>query len=422
MILRLNVLRINFDHQQDDFFNARCFTDKSGILIVNKTVIMYTGLPVHCQWLIASSLDEKIVIEFDYIFIPISIKEYLHRGCHRGSINLWTIGLKHEKIEICGDRHHVRIGGIGQMLMIELRIIDPKLDVYFLMKYYVIQIPQISSTLPTLLSSTTLSLEKHVHNRNSLFSECGLTWTNRNRYYNEISSRIVGGRQALAHSHPWQVLLNNRSQFCGASVLNTRWLITAAHCVNGTHPKNLLAEFGVHDRYRMESSRIARTIKQIVVYPSYSGKSSRWMHDIALLQLSEPIVFNSFIRSICLPSANDTVKHGQRTFVTGWGSTQGTGSFRYLREVEVLIQSNDQCGLKSLRWETSLCAGLCENSTCDACQGDSGGPMILLRNGRWHLVGLISWGFSCAGLGVYTKISYYSEWILQTIYNSNTWL
>ncbi|CAF4730976.1 unnamed protein product, partial [Rotaria sp. Silwood2] len=67
------------------------------------------------------------------------------------------------------------------------------------------------------------------------------------------------------------------------------------------------------------------------------------MHDIALLQLSEPIVFNSFIRSICLPSANDTVKHGQRTFVTGWGSTQGTGSFRYLREVEVLIQSNDQC-------------------------------------------------------------------------------
>ncbi|CAF1198807.1 unnamed protein product [Rotaria sp. Silwood1] len=383
---------------------------------------MYTGLPVHCQWLIASSLDEKIIIEFDYIFIPISIKEYLHTGCHRGSINLWTVGLKHEKIEICGDRRHVRIGGIGQMLMIELRIIDPTLDVYFLMKYHLIQIPQISSTTSTLLASTTLPLEKHINNRNSLFSECGLTWTNSNQYYIDISSRIVGGRQALAHSYPWQVLLNNRDQFCGASVLNTRWLITAAHCVNGTHPRSLLAEFGVHDRYRIEPSRTSRTIKQIIVHPSYSGKSNRWMNDIALLQLSEPLVFNSFIRPICLSSTNDSVKHGERTIVTGWGSTRGTGSFRYLREVEVLIQSNDQCGLKALRWETNICAGLCKNSTCDACQGDSGGPMILLRNGRWYLVGLISWGFSCAGLGVYTKISYYSEWIVQTINNSNTWL
>jgi hypothetical protein len=92
------------------------------------------------------------------------------------------------------------------------------------------------------------------------------------------------------------------------------------------------------------------------------------MHDIALLRLSQPLIFNPFIRSICLPSKHDIVKFGERTLVTGWGSTQGTGSLRYLREVEVPIQSNDQCGFKSISWETSLCAGLCENSTCDACQ------------------------------------------------------
>ncbi|CAF1473360.1 unnamed protein product, partial [Adineta steineri] len=140
-------------------------------------------------------------------------------------------------------------------------------------------------------------------------------------------------------------------------------------------------------------------------------------HDIALLRLSEPLVFNPFIRSICLPSVHDIIKYGERTLVTGWGSTQGTGDYRYLREVEVPIQSNDQCALKSISWKTSLCAGLCENATCAACQGDSGGPMIIWRNDRWHLVGLISWGFSCAGLGVYTKISYYSEWILKIISN-----
>jgi hypothetical protein len=92
------------------------------------------------------------------------------------------------------------------------------------------------------------------------------------------------------------------------------------------------------------------------------------MHDIALLRLSESLVFNPFVRSICLPSIQDFVQLGDRTVVTGWGETQGTGNFRYLREVEVPIQSNNQCGLKEVSWAASLCAGLCKNSTCGACQ------------------------------------------------------
>jgi hypothetical protein len=92
------------------------------------------------------------------------------------------------------------------------------------------------------------------------------------------------------------------------------------------------------------------------------------MHDIALLQLSESLAFNSFIRSICLSSIKDFVQIGHRTLVTGWGETQGSGNFRYLREVEVPIRSNDQCGLNDISSATSFCAGLCTNSTCDACQ------------------------------------------------------
>jgi hypothetical protein len=80
------------------------------------------------------------------------------------------------------------------------------------------------------------------------------------------------------------------------------------------------------------------------------------------------LVFTPFIRSVCLPSKYEIVKRGERTLVTGWGSTRDTGHYQYLREVEVPIQSNDQCGFQSINWETTLCAGLCENSTCDACQ------------------------------------------------------
>jgi hypothetical protein len=82
-------------------------------------------------------------VEFDYIFIPISVKEYLHKGCYRGSVSLWTVGFKYEKIEICGDRRNLRIGGIGQILMIEVRITDPRLDVNFRMKYRLIPISRV---------------------------------------------------------------------------------------------------------------------------------------------------------------------------------------------------------------------------------------------------------------------------------------
>lgn len=92
------------------------------------------------------------------------------------------------------------------------------------------------------------------------------------------------------------------------------------------------------------------------------------MHDIALLQLSEPLVFSPFVRAVCISAMSDIVRVGHRTLVTGWGETQGTGNFRYLREVEVPIQAHDQCELHESLRASTLCAGLCANATCDACQ------------------------------------------------------
>lgn len=64
--------------------------------------------------------------------------------------------------------------------------------------------------------------------------------------------------------------------------------------------------------------------------------------------------------------------------------------------------------------DSMLCAGRMDIDGVDGCFGDSGGPLIY----KGVVVGLVSFGYEC-GLkyypGVYTKVSYYTDWIIKTI-------
>ena len=64
----------------------------------------------------------------------------------------------------------------------------------------------------------------------------------------------------------------------------------------------------------------------------------------------------------------------------------------------------------------------------DACHADSGGPLVVKVNGVYTIVGIISWGIgpnngqgpktaneeateNCGGVGVYTKVAKYLDFI-----------
>ena len=53
-------------------------------------------------------------------------------------------------------------------------------------------------------------------------------------------TKIVGGTNANAGDAPWQVALTSgtgsnifRAQFCGGTLINSDWVLTAAHCTEG---------------------------------------------------------------------------------------------------------------------------------------------------------------------------------------------
>ena len=55
--------------------------------------------------------------------------------------------------------------------------------------------------------------------------------------YNNVSDRIIGGTEAGINEFPWQagllILVSGKYYSCGGSLINNRWVLTAAHCADG---------------------------------------------------------------------------------------------------------------------------------------------------------------------------------------------
>lgn len=133
------------------------------------------------------------------------------------------------------------------------------------------------------------------------------------------NERIIGGHVAKKDQFPYQVILRRRNtNFCGGSIIATRFILTAAQCTQGafSKPSNFIVLGGPSFWFGFKEIPLDR----IINHPKYIQRKLEY--DISVLRTKRVIKFGSNIQLIPLPTVDVPPEGNVPAIVSGRGQNR----------------------------------------------------------------------------------------------------
>ena len=242
------------------------------------------------------------------------------------------------------------------------------------------------------------------------------------------TTKILGGVEAAPGAWPWIAALlyadepnTFYAQYCSGVLIDQRWVLTAAHCVQGMSASEIQVAVGAWDLTSFTGGRIP--VKSLTIHPQFNSATS--YNDIALLELGAPssaptiALFSGESRDNTPPSLL-----GKLVTVLGWGLADSATTWYFpakLRQVTLPVVADSNCN--AIYTYPVIPAEFCAGYTSgkDACEGDSGGPAVVQVDGQWVHAGIVSAGAPCdpywGKFGTYTRTSAFIQFVKQSVPN-----
>merc|ERR1719369_529514 len=278
---------------------------------------------------------------------------------------------------------------------------------------------------------------QHANARGTMYEVTGECQCGRKQTGNQESGDyIINGQQADNNEYPWMVYMlvagTNDMFLCGGSLISNKWILTAAHCTDGSKASDIQIFLGLYNTKNLGNKK-SRNIVEIINHPNYElvfkpdGEIKKINFDFALLKMQEPVDFitDQHIRPICLPTNPSFQYEGSQAIATGWGLINNcevqNPSPDKLQEINLEVLSNKICQEYFNKVNNipitseSICANV-PGQVGGLARGDSGGPLIVDAGGYYELVGVTSWGVDqCLGIpatpSVFARVTRIIEWI-----------
>jgi len=244
--------------------------------------------------------------------------------------------------------------------------------------------------------------------------------------------------------------------WCGCSIIDEKWVITAAHCVVTAPAKHWSVKAGFINKHVDTEYTQIKKVEEIHYHEGYAGAQPGHLNDVAVLKLAEPFVFTpGRIEAANLPADDGYDWSFHECAVVGWGrmgrcvdnffgcyiwkdDCESNKNYMHsncrktcglcdasksyypddLQEASTHALNRQSCqkkwGLDNI-FKSHICAFDTELGKRGSCNGDSGGPLFCQRENKWYQVGVFSWMHvycdTIAHPSVYSRVTSFKDWV-----------